>query len=317
MIYKGIIPPVVTPFTEDRQVDEAGYAALIDYMIDGGVHAIIAGGTTGEFFSLSREERIRQFSAAREAIGGRVPLICGVNDITTEGACDYAVEAKKAGADGLLVAAPYYSVPTEKELASHCLSIDRAADLPIILYNYPGRTGAEMGEEFLRRVGQRTNFAAIKEASGDINRVHLIAREFPQIGLSCGADDQALEFFVWGAGSWVTAIGNFMAREMVAFYETCVREQDFVKARALMSALLPLTTVLERGGKFVQCAKYACEHFGLPAGPVRNPLKPLNKELARQMREVLDTTRTALHHVLDPARQAGENEEVPHVRAVN
>ncbi len=316
MKFEGIIPPVITPFTDDRMVDEKGYATVIEYMIDSGVHAIIAGGTTGEFFSLSKKERIRQFTYANEVINGRIPLICGVNDITTEGACDYALAARDAGADGLLIAAPYYSVPTDKELASHCLAIERAADLPIILYNYPGRTGAEMGEEFLQRVCQRANFAAIKEASGDINRIHLIAREFPQIQLSCGADDQALEFFVWGASSWVTAIGNFFAKEVVAFYDTCVHQKDFDKARAMMSALLPLTTLLERGGKFVQCTKYGSEYYGLPAGPVRNPLKPMKKELRRQMREVLDTARATLHKILSDSEQTNE-EEVRHVRVVN
>lgn len=316
MMFEGIIPPVITPFNSDLSVDEKGQAEIIEYMIDSGIHAIIVGGTTGEFFTLSREERVRQFTFANDVINKRVPLICGVNDITTEGACDFARAAKSASADGLLVAAPYYSVPTDKELASHCLSIDRAANLPIILYNYPGRTGAEMGEEFLQRVGQRPNFAAIKEASGDINRIHMLAREFPQIRLSCGADDQALEFFVWGASSWVTAIGNFFAKEMVAFYDTCVRDEDFVKARSLMSALLPLTTVLERGGKFVQCTKYGCEYYGLPAGPVRNPLKPIKKELARQLRQVLDIAKTTVASIL-MTTQPATDDEVRHVRVVN
>lgn len=316
MKFEGIIPPIITPFNEDRSVDEKGYAEMIEHLIENGVHAIIAGGTTGEFYALSREERVRQFHYASEVIDSRVPLICGVNDITTEGSCDFARAARKAGADGMLVAAPYYSVPTEKELASHCLAIDKAADLPIILYNYPGRTGADMGGDFLSRVGQRRNFMAIKEASGDINRIHLVAREFPQISLSCGADDQALEFFVWGADSWVTALANFLPAEMVAFYKTCNIEKDFEKARALMSAMLPLTTVLERGGKFVQCTKYGCRYYGLPAGPVRNPLKPLNKELARQLRQTLETTRAAMNGIIRNS-QENQSEEERHVKLVN
>jgi len=316
MKFEGIIPPIITPFNSDRSVDEKGYSVMIEHLIEQGVHAIIAGGTTGEFYALSEEERIRQFHFANEVIDSRVPLICGVNDITTEGACDYGIAARKAGADALLVAAPYYSVPTEIELAIHCLAIDKAADLPIMLYNYPGRTGAEMGGDFLSRVGQRRNFMAIKEASGDINRVHQIAREFPQIQLSCGADDQALEFFAWGASSWVTALANFMPAEMVAFYSTCAIEKDFDKARAMMSVLLPLTTVLERGGKFVQCTKFGCEFFGLPAGPVRNPLKPPNKELVRKLRQVLETTKVSLDAILSdgPAKQSKEER---HVHIVN
>jgi 4-hydroxy-tetrahydrodipicolinate synthase len=310
MKFTGIIPPIITPFHDDGSVDEAGYATLIEHMLDEGVEAIIAGGTTGEFYTLTREERVRQFAWAREVIDGRVPLIA------TEGACAYAVAAREAGADAMLVAAPYYSQPTAKELAAHCLAIDRAGKLPIMLYNYPGRTGASMSEEFLERVGQRANFASIKEASGDINRVHLIAREFPQIQLSCGADDQALEFFAWGATSWVTALANFFAGETVALYRACVIEKDFDKGRRLMSALLPLTTVLEHGGKFVQCAKFGCEYYGLPGGPVRRPLRPMKKELIYELRQVLDTAKAAIQNILSEDQNV-EEREVGHVRVVN
>jgi 4-hydroxy-tetrahydrodipicolinate synthase len=316
MRFEGIIPPVITPFHDDGSVDTAGYASVIEYMIESGVHAIIAGGTTGEFYALSPEERVAQFKRAKDIIKGRVPLICGVNDLTTDGASAFAVAAREAGADGILVAAPYYSLPTERELASHCLAIDRAANLPIILYNYPGRTGTNMGREFLDRVGQSANFQCIKESSGDINRLHLLAREFPHIALSCGAEDQALEFFAWGATSWVTPMGNFFAAEVVAFYETCVLEQNFAKARRLMSALLPLTTTLESGGKFVQCVKYACELYGLPAGPVRKPMRPLTKELARETREVLVTAKTTIQHILS-TDTATKTKGVAHVRLVD
>ncbi|MDA7948950.1 MAG: dihydrodipicolinate synthase family protein [Hyphomicrobiaceae bacterium] len=312
-MFKGIIPPAITPFRDDFSVDEGSYAEVVEYMIAGGVHAIIVSGTTGENYALSAEERVRQFHYAKDVINGRVPLICGVNDMTTQGACDFARAAREAGADGLLVAAPPYSLPTERELAAHCLMIDRAADLPIMLYNYPGRTGVTMGSDFLARVGQRDNFRYIKEASGDINRVHLITREFPHIELSCGAEDQALEFFVWGATSWVTPMANFFAEETVHFYDTCVRDQDFEKARRMMMALLPLTTLIEGGGKFAQSVKYAVELQGLPAGPVRPPMRALKKEFKREMREVFETAKTSLRAIMADQKQS---EEVAHVRLV-
>ena len=104
-----------------------------------------------------------------------------------------------------LLASPPYAVPTERENALNALTIDRAANLPVMLYNYPGRTGTMMGEEFLDRVGRSRNFCGIKESSGDINRVHLLARDYPHIQLGCGMDDQALEFYAWGCpflGVW-------------------------------------------------------------------------------------------------------------------
>lgn len=314
MNFTGIIPPVITPFQEDGAVDEPAYATVLESMLDAGVGGVIAGGTTGEFYAMSKEERIRQFAFAHEIVGTRVPLICGVNDITTSGACEMAEAARESGADALLVAAPYYSCPTGKELAAHSLAVERAGKLPVMLYNYPGRTGAEMDEEFLDRVAQRPAFAAIKEASGDINRVHLLSREYPHIQLSCGADDQALEFYAWGATSWVTALGNFFAAETVAFHRVCTEEKDFEKARRMMKALLPLTTVLERGGKFVQCAKFGCEYYGLPAGSVRPPLRPLKKELIYELRQVLDTAKASIAEILASDTQ---NKEIPHVRVVD
>jgi hypothetical protein len=135
---------------------------------------------------------------ARQTIAGRVALIVGTGAIRQPDSILMAEHAAKIGADAILIGSPPYAVPTERENALNALAIDRAADLPVMLYNYPGRMGVAMGEEFLDRVGRSRNFCAIKESSGDINRVHLLARDYPHIQMSCGMDDQALEFFAWG-----------------------------------------------------------------------------------------------------------------------
>lgn len=299
MRFEGIYAPVITPMGRDYAIDEAGYAVMIEHLVGQGIHGLVIGGTTGENYALSPEERLRQFSYAQEVIAGRVPWIAGVNDIRTEDVCAYAVAAREAGATALLLAVPPYSVPNDKELAQHALAVDKACGLPIMLYNYPGRSGTEFGEEFLQRVSRNANFCAIKESSGDINRVHMIAREFPHLQMSCGADDQALEFFVWGARSWVCAAANFFGAECVTLYETCVLKNDFVIGRRLMKAMLPVMTVLERGGKFVQCVKYGCELDGLPSGSVRLPLRPMTKELKRQLREAIGTARVTMRRILN------------------
>ncbi len=297
MKFEGIYTPVITPFLEDYSIDQDGYARVIEAQIEQGVNAIVIGGTTGENYALTPEERVWQFEFAHKAINGRVPWVAGVNDIRTEVVCEFSVAARKAGADALLLAVPPYSVPTDKELALHALKVDRAAQMPIMLYNYPGRSGTSFGEEFLQRVGQSTNFHGIKESSGDINRVHMLAREFPHLQLVCGADDQALEFFVWGAQSWVCAAANFFLPECLALLRACVTDADFARGRRLMKAMLPVMTVLERGGKFVQCVKYGCELNGLPAGPVRLPLRPMKKELKRAMRDAVQAARTAVARI--------------------
>ena len=301
MRFEGIYTPVITPMGPEREIDEKGWVEVIEHLIGQGMHGLVIGGTTGENYALTPEERVRQFQYGNEVIGGRVPWIAGVNDIRTEDVCSYAVAAREAGASALLLAVPPYSVPNDKELAQHALAVDKACGLPVMLYNYPGRSGTEFGQEFLERVSRNSNFTAIKESSGDINRIHMIAREFPHLQLSCGADDQALEFFVWGAQSWVCAAGNFFGAECIAMYETCVVRGDFATGRRLMKALLPVMTVLERGGKFAQCVKYGCELDGLPAGTVRLPLRPMQKELKRQMRDAVLTARKTIKAILAEA----------------
>jgi 4-hydroxy-tetrahydrodipicolinate synthase len=145
-----------------------------------------------------------------------------------------------------------------------------------MLYNYPGRMGVSMGREFFNTVlAASDNFVAIKESSGDMAQLHMLAREFPQLEISCGWDDQALEFFAWGARSWVCAGSNFIPREHVALYEACVIDKDFDKARRIMSALMPLMDFLE-GGKFVQSIKHGSQLAGLRPGGVRAPLQGLD-----------------------------------------
>ena len=156
-----------------------------------------------------------------------------------------------------------------------------------MLYNYPGRTGTNMGEEFLDRVGRSRNICAIKESSGDINRVHMLARDYPHIQMLCGMDDQALEFFAWGAPGWVCAGSNFLPGEHVALWQACAVEGDFDKGRRIMSAMMPLMRVLEQGGKFIQCVKHGVEIAGLRAGPPRPPLRALNKDDRRQLDQVV------------------------------
>jgi 4-hydroxy-tetrahydrodipicolinate synthase len=294
MSFRGIIPPVITPFHEDGSVDRDGFVAVMEHLIGAGVHGIVIGGTTGEYYAQSRDERIGLLKLAAGMAKGRVPLIAGVGAIRTEDCIDYALVARDLKFDGILIGSPYYAVPDQLELANHALAIDRAADMPIMLYNYPGRTGTMMDLEFLDRVGRSRNFRAIKESSGSINHLHALARDYPHIDLFCGMDDQALEFFAWGAKGWVCGAGNCLPAEHLALYNACVLEKDFEKGRKIMSALLPLMRVLEQGGKFVQSIKFGCEMAGLPAGPVRKPMRGLSDDQKRALEETIRTCKTVI-----------------------
>jgi len=295
---EGIFTPIITPHHSDGTIDKSSFAQAVEFLIDAGVHCILLGGSTGEYYAQSFEERIEMMAIANDIINKRVPLMVGVGAMRTEDSVMLAKEARAAGADSILINSPPYAVPTDLENAMHALAIDRAANLPIMLYNYPHRTGTDMGPEYLNRVGRSPNFQAIKESSGDINRVHLLAREYPHIGLGCGMDDQALEFFAWGAKVWVCAGSNFVPKEHIALYKACVLENDFNKGRRIMSALLPLMSVLEQGGKFVQCVKYGTQIAGLNPGPPRPPLRDLNKDEKRLMDETVRTLKATIAAIL-------------------
>ncbi|WP_281687387.1 dihydrodipicolinate synthase family protein [Pseudomonas citronellolis] len=286
MKFEGIYTPAITPLAADGQIDHPAFAEALEYLIASKVHGIIIGGSTGEYYAHTAQERFDLAAKAKDVINGRLPLIVGTGAIRTEDSVAYAKAAKEIKADALLVGSPPYALPTQQEIADHVLAVDAAAGLPIMLYNYPARMGVDMGEEFFAAVAGCKNIVAIKESSGSTGQLHRLACKHPRIALSCGWDDQALEFFAWGARSWVCAGSNFIPGEHVALYQACVVENDFAKGRRIMAAMMPLMDFLE-GGKFVQSIKYGCELAGLRSGGVRAPLKGLTEAEKAELKEIV------------------------------
>ncbi|MFT2110640.1 dihydrodipicolinate synthase family protein [Marinomonas sp. 2405UD68-3] len=294
MNFEGIYTPLITPFKSDYSIDYDAYAIHVKYLLDSGVQGLMIGGTTGEYYVESHAERVELLKIARQICGNKLQIIFGTGSLDPNASIKLAEDAAKYEADVIVVATPPYSLPTQKELALHALDVDRAANLPVMLYNYPDRMGVNMEEEFLNRVGRSANFCGIKESSGDINRLHLLARDYPHIQIACGMDDQALEFFAWGARSWVCAGSNFLPKEHLALYQATVLENDFQKGRRIMSSMMPLMRVLEQGGKFIQSVKYGVTLDGRVSGEMRKPLRGLNQEEKRAMDQVVKTLKTAI-----------------------
>ncbi|WP_312243261.1 dihydrodipicolinate synthase family protein [Stutzerimonas nitrititolerans] len=287
MKFEGIYTPAITPLNADGQIDRAAFADVLEYLIEARVHGIIIGGSTGEYYAHTAQERFDLGALAKDVIGNRMPLIIGTGAVRTEDSVEFAKAAKALKADAILVGSPPYALPTEAENAAHALAVDKAAGLPIMLYNYPGRMSVSMGREFFSTVlAASQNFVAIKESSGEMAQLHMLAREFPNLQVSCGWDDQALEFFAWGAQSWVCAGSNFIPREHVALYEACVVEKNFDKGRRIMSAMMPLMDFLECG-KFVQSIKFGCELAGLRPGGVRAPLQGLDDNERQRLQAIV------------------------------
>ena len=291
--FNGIYTPIVTPYHDDGTVRDA-LADVVDYLLAAGVHGIISGGSTGENYTQTVAERVALAEFVQSRVKGRCPFVLGTGAMLVDESLVLADAARKMRADAILLASPPYAVPTDRENALNALAIDKAANLPVMLYNYPHRTGTMMGPEFLDRVGRSRNFCGIKESSGDINRVHLLARDYPHIQLGCGMDDQALEFFAWGAPFWVCGGSNFLPEQHIALYDACVRRGDFTAGRRIMAAMLPLMRVLEQGGKFIQTIKYGVTLNGIEAGAMRRPLVGLNKDEKRSLEQVVRVLKTTI-----------------------
>ncbi len=289
MEFNGIYTPVITPYNEDYSINWTSMEEVLEFLINAGVEGIVIAGTTGEYYAQTPQERVEMMTFAKNVIKDRTNFVVGTGATRTEDSIYFGDKARAAGANAIMITTPPYACPTGREIAEHSLAVDKAVNLPVILYNYPGRMGVNMDKDTFDILVQNSNFCAIKESSGDINRLHMLVEDYSQIQLSCGMDDQALEFFAWGATSWVCPGSNFAPFAHKALYQTCVLENDIAKGRRIMSAMLPLMQIIEQGGKFIQCVKHGVKMQGIDAGPPRLPLQPANDSDLRELEDVITT----------------------------
>ena len=287
--FKGVFPALVTPMTVEEEVDYLALGKFVNYLIeDGGVHGLIPLGSTGEYYALSPEEREAVVKATIEAAAGRVPVLVGTNAGATRQVVDFSRKAEALGANGVLLAAPYYSLPTPDELFEHFRAVNDAIGIPIMLYNYPGRTGVDMTPDLIQRLAELENIQYVKESTGDMTRVsEIIRRAGDKIQVFCGCDTLALESLLLGAVGWVGGVVNVLPKEHVRLFELAFQDGDLFAARQLYYRLLPALSLMEGGGKYTQFVKAGCELTGHPVGPPRRPLLPATLEEAEILKETL------------------------------
>jgi 4-hydroxy-tetrahydrodipicolinate synthase len=286
--FKGVFPALVTPMTKEQEVDCPALSSFVNYMVDSGVHGVIPLGSTGEYYALNEQERHSVVATTIEAVAGRVPVIVGANGGSTREVIEYSQQAQSQGAAGLLLAAPYYSLPTPGEIVEHFRVVDSEVDIPIMLYNYPGRTGVDMTPDIVGQLAELKNVQYVKESTGDMTRVGEIIRRFgDKITVFCGCDTLALESFFMGAAGWVSGVFNVLPKENVKLFELAVETGDMPAARELYYSLLPVMALMEGGGKYTQFVKAGCELTGHPVGPPRQPLIDPNAEEIAQLVESL------------------------------
>jgi len=272
---KGSLVAVVTPMHEDGTLDLDAYRRLIDWHIAEGTNAIVSVGTTGESPTVTPEEHGELIRVAVETAKGRVPVIAGTGGNSTSEAIELTEHARKVGADATLQVVPYYNKPTQEGLYRHFRTIAERVDLPMILYNVPGRTVADLGTETTLRLAHVPGIVGLKDATSDMGRAaEVLKKAPPTFALYSGNDDTALALMFLGGHGVISVTANIAPRLMS---EMCraVLAGDFAAARAINNRLLPVHFKL-----FVEPnpipVKWALAKMGRIQNGIRLPLVPLS-----------------------------------------
>jgi 4-hydroxy-tetrahydrodipicolinate synthase len=272
---RGSIPAIVTPMLEDGSLDLPTFRKLIDWHIEEGTNALVVVGTSGESATLSVEEHILMVKTAVDHTGGRIPVIAGAGGNSTAEAIELTERAKAVGADATLQVVPYYNKPTQEGIYRHFAKIAEAVDLPVILYNVPGRTVADMSNETILRLAQVPGVVGVKEATGNIDRAaHLIKSAPAGFGIYSGDDPTAIALMLLGGHGNISVTANVAPRAMSALCKAALAA-DAKTAREIHLKLLSLHKNL-----FIESnpipAKWALKEMGRMQGGIRLPLTPLD-----------------------------------------
>ncbi len=285
MRFKGSFTALVTPF-KNGGVDEEAFQQFVDWQIEQGTNGLVPVGTTGESPTLSHEEHKHVVELCIKAADGRVPVIAGAGSNSTAEAIDFTRHAKQAGADGVLVVTPYYNKPTQEGLYLHYKAINDAVDLPIIIYNIPGRSVVDMSVATMARLFKLPNIVGVKDATADLARASqqraAMGPEFIQL---TGEDATALGFMAHGGVGAISVTSNIAPAHCAEFQTACLAG-DFSRALEIQDRLMPVHDAM-----FVEAnpgpVKYAAERLGLCGAETRLPLAPLSDAAKKTVDDAL------------------------------
>ena len=286
-LFFGSIPALITPFRNGK-VDDMAFQALVDWQIRQGSHGLVPCGTTGESPTLDHQEHMRVVELCIEAAAGRVPVIAGTGSNSTSEAIDLTVHAKRAGAAGALVVVPYYNKPTQEGMYQHYKALNDAADIPILIYNIPGRTGVNMSVDTMARLAKLPNIVGVKDAANDITRTSLqrlaMGPDFIQLS---GDDGNALGQAAHGGHGCISVTANVAPAECAAF-QNALLAGDFKTALSWQDRLMPLHDAL-----FVETSpgpiKFAASLRGLCANELRLPMAPVSPATEKTVRAAMES----------------------------
>ena len=286
MTFRGVYSVTVTPFDESGALDLPALARYLDWQVREGVHGLIPLGSTGEFLSLTEDERAAVVETAMAAVAGRVPLLIGAGAERTEDAIRHARQAEAAGADGVMIIPPYYCTPTPDELFVHYRRIAEAISIPIMLYNNPATANVDLTPPVVARLSEIDGVRYIKESTLEVTRVRdildLCGDRMTVFGGILG-----FESFVEGAEGWVAVASNLAPAHCARLFALTADAQDYAAARALYAELLPLIRLVG-GHRYVSATKAGLELMGFRAGPPRSPRLPASPADVAEARAALE-----------------------------
>ncbi len=289
MLLRGIIPPVVTPFTPDQELDLHGLRSHIDWQLSRGVHGIFVLGTTGEFYALDEAEKQAVTAAAIAHVGGRSPVFVGTGAETTREVLRLTRMAEKEGAAGVSVITPYFIKPNQSELVDHFKRVAESTSLPVVLYNNPATCGGlSIEPDTVAKLAAMPNIIGIKDSSGDLQNTIEILRNTPRETFSVlnGRDTLILAALQFGASGAIPASSNIAPDLCVGIYDAFTRG-DMAAAGELQSLLHPIRMAMSLGTGN-GAIKEALTLLGRPCGPNRYPINPLADDRKAKLRGILE-----------------------------
>ncbi|MFE9672625.1 4-hydroxy-tetrahydrodipicolinate synthase [Streptomyces sp. NPDC006259] len=267
---------MVTPFTASGALDTDGARRLAAHLVAEGCDGLVLSGTTGESPTTTDAEKAELVRAVRAAVGDGVPVVAGVGTADTRHTVRLALDAEKAGADGILVVGPYYSRPPQDALEAHFREVADASGLPVLLYDIPGRTGVRIEPETLIRLADHPRIVGVKDCSYDLlGTQKVLART--QLAYYAGCDEQILALYAVGAAGYVSTVANVVPRRLRAVLDTFDTGDTGGAALLQRRAMELIESMMASGLPGTVTAKALLGELGLPAGPVRAPLRPAGR----------------------------------------
>ncbi len=297
-MFEGLSVALVTPF-KDGALDEAAIERLVDHVVTGGTDVLVVAGSTGEAVTLTREERRRLYLAVQRANGGRARLVAGTGTNVTRDSIELTAEARTLGYDGAMLVVPYYNKPTPAGQVAHFTAIAQAVDIPLILYNVPGRTGTNMTPDTVVRLAEVPNIVALKEASGSLDQVSAI-RARTDLTILSGDDSLTLPMLAIGASGVVSVLGNVAPRPLKNLLDA-FSEGRLVDAERLHKQLTPLMRALFLESNPAPVKRLLCD-MGLMANELRLPLVPVEATTASALRDAARVAGVPLKDTVGAAR---------------